>query len=165
MTSFGSHLATILVRELEGFQRELDLFPDDVSVWQTAPGVTNSAGNLAAHVAGNLQYFVGAVLGGSGYVRNREREFGQRSGPRHELNAELQKTAAVVRSVLPALPLDRFGQDFPEAVGGIQIATDRFLLHLCAHAAFHLGQAGYLRRILTGDATSSGPVPLAPLAR
>jgi hypothetical protein len=38
------------------------------------------------------------------------------------------------------------------------------LLHLCTHAGFHLGQAGYLRRVITGDATSSGPIPLGPIA-
>ena len=48
------------------------LFPDDETVWRTLPGVPNSAGNLALHVAGNLQHFVGAVLGGSAYVRDED---------------------------------------------------------------------------------------------
>ena len=69
-------IAALLVRDLEGFQREISLFPDDGSVWRTLPGVTNSAGNLALHVAGNIQYFIGAVLGGSGYRRDRDRATG-----------------------------------------------------------------------------------------
>jgi hypothetical protein len=44
------------------------------------------------------------------------------------------------------------------------LRTDRFLLHLAAHLAHHLGQAGYLRRIQTGG-PSSGPVPLDVLTR
>ena len=64
MNDFTTNLTTLLVRELNAFARELDLYPDDASVWKTAPGITNSAGNLALHVAGNLQHFVGAVLGG-----------------------------------------------------------------------------------------------------
>ena len=48
-------MAAVLQRELQAFERELDLFPDDRSVWQTVPGVPNSTGNLALHVAGNLQ--------------------------------------------------------------------------------------------------------------
>lgn len=38
----------------------------------TAPGITNSVGNLGQHLCGNLQHFIGAVLGSTGYVRNRE---------------------------------------------------------------------------------------------
>ena len=63
-------IAALLQRELQGFERELQLFPDDETVWRTMPGVPNSAGNLVLHVAGNLQHFVGAVLGGSAYVRD-----------------------------------------------------------------------------------------------
>ena len=154
-----------LIRELEGFKRELALFPDDESVWSAPPGVANSAGNLALHLSGNLQHFVGAVLGGSGYVRNRELEFGQRSGPRENIYAELDAAIAVVRRVLPDVSDEMLDREFPEAVMGMKFRTGTFLVHLCAHAGFHLGQAGYLRRILTGDARSSNPVPLGPLAQ
>lgn len=160
----AADVTTLLVRELEGFRRELDLFPDDESVWKTVPGVTNSAGNLALHVAGGLQYLVGTVLGGGSYVRDREAEFGRRSGSRTELRAEIDRAIAVVREVLPALGEPALAAPFPEAVLGVTFRTSTFLLHLCAHAGFHLGQAGYLRRVLTGDARSSGPLPLAPLA-
>ncbi len=71
MNILTTDVRSLLVRELEGFKREIALFPDDASVWKTVPGVTNSAGNLAMHVAGGLQHFIGGVLGGSGYVRNR----------------------------------------------------------------------------------------------
>jgi hypothetical protein len=154
-----------LIRELEGFKRELALFPDDESVWTTLPGVSNSAGNLALHLAGNLQYFIGAVLGHTGYVRNRELEFGQRSGPRENLYAELDAAIAVVRKVVPDLSDATLDADFPEAMIDTPFRTGTFLVHLCSHAGFHLGQAGYLRRILTGDSKSSGPMPLGPLGR
>jgi hypothetical protein len=153
-----------LVRELEGFRRELALFPDDASVWKTVPGITNSAGNLALHVAGNLQYFIGHVLGGTGYVRNREQEFSRRSGSRAEIYAELDAAIAVVMQVLPPLPVDALAKEFPETVMDSKFRTGAFLVHLAAHAGFHLGQAGYLRRMLTGDTKSSGPIPLGPLA-
>jgi len=154
-----------LIRELEGFKRELALFPDDEAVFATLPGVANSAGNLALHVAGNLQHFIGTVLGKTGYVRNREREFGLRSSPRENIYAELDAAIEVVRKVLPEISDATLDADFPEAVMGTQFNTRAFLVHLCSHAGFHLGQAGYLRRILTGDSTSSGPIPLGPLAR
>jgi hypothetical protein len=153
-----------LVRELEGFRRELALFPDDQSVWNTVPGVTNSAGNLALHVAGNLQYFIGTVLGGTGYVRNRDAEFSRTAVSRDEVYAELDAAIAVVVNVLPGLSAEALAKEFPEPVMGIRFRTSTFLVHLCSHAGFHLGQAGYLRRMVTGDATSSAPIPLGPLA-
>jgi hypothetical protein len=162
--SNASDLQIVLLRELEAFERELQLFPDDESVWKTVPGVTNSAGNLALHIAGNLQHFVGAVLGNTGYIRDREQEFGRRSGTRAELIGEQHKAADAVRTVLPSLPRGWEAQVYPKPpVADRQIAAGRFLLHLATHAAFHLGQAGYLRRMLTGDGRSSGPLPLTVL--
>jgi hypothetical protein len=157
-------LRTLIVRELLAFEREIEMFPDDGLVWATVPGVSNSAGNLAVHVCGNLQHFVGHVLGGSTYVRNREDEFGRRSGTRAELVRDIRTTIAVVERVLPTLGPEVLARAFPEQVGGFTMQTDRFLWHLSAHLAFHLGQAGYLRRVITADNRSSGPVPLAPLA-
>jgi len=157
-------IALAMVRELEGLKREISLFPDDESPWQTVPGVTNSAANLALHVAGNLQYYVGGLLGGTGYVRNRELEFGRRSGTRAEVAIEIDAAIRVVRDVLPGISQETFDARFPETVMGFPFRTGMLLLHLSGHAAFHLGQAGYLRRVITGDATSSGPLPLQPLS-
>ena len=164
MNEISTDITTLLLRELEGFKRELALFPDEDRMWHTLPGVTNSAANLALHVAGGLQYLVGSVLGQTGYVRDREAEFNRRSGTRGEVYAELDRAAAVVRDVMPGVPDSTLALPFPEPVLGVAFGTRVFLLHLCAHAALHLGQAGYLRRVLTGDRSSSGPVPLAALA-
>ncbi len=162
MSTHANDIAVLLLRELDGFERELQLFPDDESVWRTVPGITNSAGNLALHIAGNLQHFVGSVLGGSAYRRNREQEFGRRAGTRAELVAELRAAAAAVRDVLPKLPDGWEEQVYPQQMlPDRQIRAGRFLLHLAVHAGFHLGQAGYLRRALLNDATSSGPLSLA----
>ena len=69
-----------------------------------------------------------------------------------------------MRDVLPGMSEERLDAEFPEPVMGMRFRTGLFLLHLCAHAGFHLGQAGYLRRVITGDAASSGPIPLGPIA-
>jgi hypothetical protein len=159
-----SDIEMMLLRELEGFEREVSLYPDDESLWKTLPGVSNSAGNFAMHIAGNLQHYVGAVLGGTGYIRNRDFEFARRSGTRLEVIAELRKAASIMRDVLPRISEEKLAADFPEAVMGMKFRTSTFLVHLCAHAGFHLGQAGYLRRAFTGNAASSGPLPLRPLA-
>jgi uncharacterized damage-inducible protein DinB len=154
----------VLARELEAFAREIELFPDDDLVWRTAPGITNSAGTLALHVCGNLQHYLGAVLGGTGYVRDREREFSQRSGSRLQLATGLRETVEVVNRVVPSLSGELLSREYPEAVGGARPGTGLFLLHLCTHLAHHLGQAGYLRRVLTGDNRSSGAISVKVLA-
>jgi hypothetical protein len=48
-------------------------------------------------------------------------------------------------------------------LGGIRLPVGLFLLHLCAHLAHHLGQAGYLRRALTGEDRSAGPISMRSL--
>jgi uncharacterized damage-inducible protein DinB len=157
-------LRTLLVRELHAFAREVEMFPDDESLFRTLPGVTNSAGNLALHVCGNLQHFVGAVLGGTGYVRNRDAEFQARSGRRGDVAQALRETAAIVTRALEQLSTEALEKPYPQPVGDLQLPCRLFLIHLAVHLGFHLGQAGYLRRIVTGDGRSSGPVSLQALA-
>ena len=161
--SHAEDLQRLLVRELEAFRREIALFPNDEMLWLDAPGITNPAGNLALHVAGNLQHFIGAGLGGTHYVRNRDAEFSTRSGTRGDVDLELQAAILAVTATLGTLDDAAFQAPMPSAPNGMVARTGIFLLHLVAHTAFHLGQAGYLRRILTGDATSAGPMPMRPL--
>lgn len=160
----GSDLAVLFVRELETVQREVEMCPDDVTLWQTLPGVSNSVGNLGAHLAGNVRHFVGAVLGKSGYVRNRDHEFNRREGTRAEIIADLQAAIDAVKTYLPAMSDADFEREYPEAVGGVKMRTSLFLMHLASHAAFHLGQADYLRRTLTNDTRTAGTLPLKALS-
>jgi uncharacterized damage-inducible protein DinB len=154
----------LLVRELDAFAREVEMFPDDASLFRTVPGVTNSAGNLALHVCGNLQHFVGAVLGGTGYVRNREHEFKATSGLRADVARELHETAAVVTKTLRQLDSAALDEPYPQPVCDLQVPCRLFLMHLAVHLSLHLGQAGYLRPVVTGDSRSSGPVSLQALS-
>lgn len=160
---FARDLGVLLARDLETFAREVELMPDDASLWTAPPGVTNPCGTLALHCAGNLQHYVGAVLGSTGYVRDREREFSKRTGSRAELAAELRRGRDVVATVLGNLAPEALDGAFPELVGGVTVRTRIFLLHLAAHLGFHLGQADYLRRLLTGDGTTARTMPVQDL--
>jgi len=163
MTDTIETVRTLLTRELEAFAREIELLPDDDTLWKVAGGVTNSCGNLALHVAGNLQAYVGCVLGGSDYVRDREREFSTRSGSREAVVAELRRAAAAIDTALRGLDPARLDEPFPVALGSVQPRIGVLLLHLLSHTGFHLGQAGYLRRILTGNPATSGALPMTTL--
>ncbi|HEX7552073.1 MAG TPA: DinB family protein [Geothrix sp.] len=163
MTPLAADLLILFRRDLGCLGREIGAFPDDVMLWRTVPGISNSAGNLALHVAGNLRHFVGVVLGGTDYVRDRDSEFARREGTRAELVAELECTASDVEAGLAALTAAAEAAPYPAAVAGHHPTTGRFLLHLEVHLAFHLGQAGYLRRALTGEAGATGGMGIAEL--
>ncbi len=154
-------ITLLLTRELEGFRREVALHTNDETLWQTMPGVTNAAGNLALHVAGNLQHFVGALLGGTGFVRDRDTEFATRNGTRADVDRALTAAIEAVQRTLTRATDAELEQPMPGAPAGLRTTRGRFLMHLVAHTAFHLGQAGYARRLQTGEGASSAkPLPL-----
>jgi hypothetical protein len=160
----ASDVGRMLKRELECFRSEVEMFPDDASLWKVVPGITNSAGTLAVHVAGNLRHMVGAVLGGSGYVRDRNAEFSRRGLTRKEVMAELKRAEEEIEPAIRMLNDAALAAPFPGDMHGMTMPTRRFLIALEVHAAFHLGQAGYIRRVVTGDATSSHPIETEPLS-
>ena len=155
---------SIMVRDLESVRREIAAFPDEASIWATPPGITTSAGTLALHLAGNIRHFVGAKLGGSGYQRDRDREFAARNVSKTDLLANLDEAIAAVRNALGAGKIDVL-ERFPEPVGGkYTVINGDWLIHLATHLAFHLGQIGYVRRVVTGDGSSVGAVAIPTLA-
>ena len=157
MSSESELLATIgrlLDRDLQALQQEIAAFPSDEALWLTPPGISNSAGNLAMHIVGNLRHFVGVMLGTSTYTRNREREFATREGTRDSLVRDLALTQHEVMRTLSALDVSRLADPFPMLVMDTQLTTGVFLLHLCTHLSYHLGQVDYHRRITVGDRTT-----------
>ena len=149
-------LSAMMLRELRAMRREIEAYPDDASIWAGAPGIENPGGTLALHCAGNLQHYVGAVLGGTGYVRDRPGEFALRALPRLVVLSELDRAAEVVERTLAALPAAVLARPFPETVAGQTVRTDSFLAHLAVHLAYHLGQLDYHRRLVTGDGRTVG---------
>lgn len=156
-------LRRVLLRELRTIQAELDAYPDDASVWRCPPGIENSAGTLTLHLVGNLRYFVGARLGGTAYVRDRDEEFSARDLSRDDLRARIAAAITEVDRALAHLEPGRLTAEFPDPVGGVRLSTGQFLLHLTAHCGYHLGQLDYHRRVVTGQARGVGAVAPAAL--
>lgn len=141
-------IAAILDRDLRALKREVEAYPDERDLWAQVPGISNVAGTLALHLAGNLQYYVGAVLGGSGYVRDRPAEFARRDVPRSELLREIEAArSTVARALVGTIDPEA---EFPESIAGKRVRTGDYLVHLATHFAYHLGQLDYHRRIVTG---------------
>lgn len=154
---------TVITRDLRAVRREIAAYPDDASVWRTPPGIANSAGTLALHLAGNVQHFFGAVLGGTGYVRDRAAEFSRRDVPRAEIQAQLDAALAAVEPGLSHVTDGVIQAEFPEKIAGHTVSTGEWLIHLAAHLAYHLGQIDYHRRIVTGQSETVGTMAVPEL--
>lgn len=146
-----STLELLITRELRAVRREIEAYPDEASVWRVVPGLPNTAGTLALHVAGNIRHFIGAVIGGDGYVRDRGAEFSRRDVPRAELLTGIDAAIAAVQRAMKATDDATLRGPFPEAIATRRVSGSDFLVHLVAHLAYHLGQIDYHRRAVTGD--------------
>jgi uncharacterized damage-inducible protein DinB len=150
-----SSIRTVILRELGAVRRSVEAYRDDASLWSERPGLPNCAGTLVLHITGNIRHYLGAVLGGSGFQRDRPAEFARRGVSRTELLAEVDAAIVAVETTftLRGESLDaQPSPAYPERVAGRMIATDDFLVHMATHLAYHLGQLDYHRRVVTGDA-------------
>ena len=159
----STELSRLIARELDTLRDELLAYPDEADMWARPEGVPNSAGNLALHLAGNLRWFIGAQYGATGYVRDRDAEFGARSGSRTELLAIVQATRDEVTRTLASMDPTLLNDTFPQELAGMRFPAGRFLTHLACHLAYHLGQIDFHRRMVTKSGASVGALPLPPL--
>jgi uncharacterized protein DUF664 len=157
-------IAAILDRDLQALRREIEAYPDERALWRAVPGITNTAGTLVLHLTGNLQHYLGARLGGTGYVRDRAAEFARRDVPRAELFGEIEAARSAVRVGLARLSDAQLAADYPETIAGVRLATGEYLVHLTTHFAYHLGQLDYHRRVVTGNETGVGAMRPAELS-
>lgn len=134
---------------LEDSQLEIEQYNSEDALWRIEKNIPNTAGNLALHLVGNLNGFIGATLGHSGYVRQRELEFSLKGIPKAELMKQIDDSIAVVIGTLDKLSLDDLAKGSPEPVfGGKTVTTESMLVHLASHLGYHLGQVNYHRRLL-----------------
>ncbi|HEY8195628.1 MAG TPA: DinB family protein [Gemmatimonadales bacterium] len=157
-------VATILDRDLRTLRREVEAYPDERGLWQEVPGISNVAGTLALHLAGNLQHYIGAHLGQTGYVRDRAAEFARRDVPRSELLSQIEAARAGVKAALSRPTEPDLAAEYPETIAGSRVTTGDYLVHLTTHFAYHLGQIDYHRRVVTGAALAVDAVKPSELS-
>ncbi|WP_255066027.1 DinB family protein [Lacihabitans sp. LS3-19] len=140
-------LAEVFEKDLIRLKKEIELYNDEANLWLVSEGISNSAGNLCSHIIGNLNNYIGAILGNTGYIRNRPTEFTDKVSKEDLINA-LEETTKMVKTVITNLDSKVFEQIYPDNVFGFEMKTDYFLIHLVGHLNYHLGQINYHRRIL-----------------
>lgn len=156
-------LRVMLLRELRALDREIAAYPDDQSLWQTPPGISNSAGTLVLHLAGNLRHFIGAALGETGYVRNRAAEFSTKDLSREQLRAEVRATSTDLERALDRITAAQLEAPYPLLIQDRRVRTADWLVHLSVHLGYHLGQIDYHRRLLTPNPQPADAVSVREL--
>lgn len=146
--SIAKDLAALFHRDLTRLLQEIQSFPDEQTLWQITPGITNSAGTLTLHLEGNLREFIGRQLGAVPYERQRDQEFSQRNVPAEELLVRIENLRKTIPDVIASLSAEKLEAAYSQQVFKADMSTLQFLISLHAHLNWHLGQIDYLRRFL-----------------
>ena len=125
--------------------RELAAPLSEEQLWQKPFPFGNSFGHLVLHLTGNLNYYIGAEVAETGYVRDRDREFTE---PKRLRKDEVLKSFdGAIEVVLRAIAAQSEG-DWTKAYTAVREddAGNRFNIFLrCAtHLHHHVGQMVYL---------------------
>jgi uncharacterized damage-inducible protein DinB len=132
-------------KKLAGVVQELAAPLSDEQFWAKPFTFGNSFGHLVLHLTGNLNYYIGAQIAGTGYVRDRALEFSDATLPS---KAEvLKKFDQAIEMVLGAIN-NQTAEDWSKAYAAVGVdASDRFaVVLLCVtHLHHHIGQMMYLR--------------------
>ena len=141
-------LKSIYTRDFQRLKKEIEQYQNEADIWKIGEGIKNSSGTLVLHLIGNLNAFIGAELGNSGYIRNREQEFSLRDISRKDLLTHIDETSEVILATLKNLSASDLEKEYPIQVFGKPMTTEYFLVHLGNHFNYHLGQMNYHRRLL-----------------
>lgn len=141
-------LNAIFKRDLLKLKTEIESYSRESNLWRIEKNIANSGGNLCLHLIGNLNTYIGAILGQTGYVRNRDAEFTLKNIPREELIKKIQSTIMVIDQVLPTITPEELDEEYPMIVLKEPTSTEYFLVHLATHLTYHLGQINYHRRLI-----------------
>ena len=124
--------------------------------WQRPFEHGNSVGHLLLHMTGNLNYYIGARVAETSYVRDRDREFTESAlRPKAEVLAAFDQVIALVIDTIQK----QSAEDWLKPYSAVREpeSTERFAIFLrCAgHAYHHVGQLIYLAREL-GNQSGNG---------
>lgn len=131
---------------LNYLKKEINAYENPARMWEVEGQVSNSGGNLCTHLLGNLNYFIGTLIGNTGYVRHRDLEFSIKDVPVSALNQQIDDTLAMIEQVLTGIP--DWSADYPPNDYNMNGSIDLQMMRLLAHLGYHVGQVNYHRRLL-----------------
>jgi uncharacterized damage-inducible protein DinB len=117
-------------------------------LWARPHPYGNSIGNLILHLTGNLSYYLGAQIGGTGYQRHRDLEFSSAGKPKDELLSDFDRAIETVLATIASQSDDDWAAPyFGELESEAKTRFNAFL-RCAGHAYHHVGQIIYLHREL-----------------
>ncbi|TDX11363.1 DinB family protein [Flavobacterium sp. S87F.05.LMB.W.Kidney.N] len=141
-------LKILFNRDLNKLKFEIESYEYENQMWTVNNDISNSGSNLCLHLIGNLNTYIGAEIGKTGYIRNRPLEFSLKDIPKSELIQKIEDTIIVVNNAFEVLTEEDLNAIYPQIVFEKEMTTGFFLVHLATHLAYHLGQINYHRRLL-----------------
>jgi uncharacterized damage-inducible protein DinB len=141
-------LNKLFKRDLNKLKEEIKLYSNESNLWIVDKDVLNSGGNLCLHLVGNLNHFIGAEIGKTDYIRQRDLEFSLKNVPRTELIQQIDDVMLVIETVLQTLTEEDLQKEYSRRVFEDTMTVEYFLVHLSMHLGYHLGQINYHRRLL-----------------
>ena len=135
---------TARYKKLAGVVRELAEPLSDEQFWAKPFAFGNTFGHLVLHLTGNLNYYIGAQIAGTGYVRDRPLEFSEATRPsKAEVLKKFDQTIEMVLGAISSQSAEDWSKEYT-AVGAD--ARDRFdmVLQCATHLHHHIGQMMYL---------------------
>ena len=148
MSNLSTTIATGFVNQYTDFGRRVHRLAEDLNekqFWIKPHSYGNSFGNLVLHITGNLNYYIGAQIAQTGYIRQRDLEFTQiHVGQKQEVLSNLDLAVDMVVTSLTNQTDGDWEKIF--AAVGVDDVHDRFGIYLrCAvHFHHHIGQMIYL---------------------
>lgn len=158
MTDLANTVASELSAYFEKIGAKVHKWVDPLSneqFWRNPYSYGNSVGHLVLHLTGNLNYYIGAQIAGTGYTRDRDREFTEANGPAkqevlHNFDRAIQLVIDTIRKQSP--------EDWNAAYTA-ERSTEKtrfaIVLGCAAHADHHAGQIIFLSRELAKPALRS----------
>lgn len=160
MTELANTVAFEFASHFENIAAKLHKWVDPLSdgqFWRNPFPYGNSVGHLVLHLTGNLNYYIGAQIAGSGYVRDRDREFTEAVRPPKD--DVLQNFDRAIHSVIETVrkqSAENWSANY-SAERSKQKNRFAIVLSCAAHADHHVGQIIYLSRELIRESESRAP--------
>jgi uncharacterized damage-inducible protein DinB len=147
MTDLKQTIASDLTtryKKLAGVIHELAAPLSDKQFWTKPFAFGNSFGNLVLHLTGNLNYYIGAQIAGTGYVRDRPLEFSDATRPsKKEVLKKFDQSIEMVLDAISSQSAEDWSKEYT-AVGADARDRLEMVLQCATHLHHHIGQMMYL---------------------
>jgi len=141
-------IKNLYLTQLTQLKNEIELYKEEANIWNITKGISNKPGNICLHICGNLNYFIGAEISKTGFVRDREKEFNETYLSKNDLLKGVDDTIAMIQHTFDNLKNEDFEKIYPLEKFGKNVTYAFIFARLVSHLSYHLGQINYHRRII-----------------